>query len=146
MELISEAAQHARNYFDRLLGLGAVRSVTPLVPQPELGLRPDGRLRSRLAGCGRSRVTRTYLNASAAESDASRNSDRSWFMNDSNRRVVRFLQKEIKTYVALSLFLTKKGTKQHVHLGATVVLINPLFYKERMKEAKKLVNELRNAN
>jgi hypothetical protein len=67
-------------------------------------------------------------------------------MNDSNRRVVRFLQKEIKTYAALSLFLTKKGTNQRVHLGATVVLINPLFYKERMNEAKKLVNELRNAN
>jgi hypothetical protein len=67
-------------------------------------------------------------------------------MNDSNRRVVKFLQKEIKTYAALSLFLTKKGIKQRVHVGATVVLINPLFYKERMKEAKKLVNELRNAN
>jgi hypothetical protein len=67
-------------------------------------------------------------------------------MNDSNRRVVRFLQKEIKTYAALSLFLTKRGSKQHVQVGATVILLSPLFYKERMKEAKKLVNELRNAN
>jgi hypothetical protein len=67
-------------------------------------------------------------------------------MDDSNRRVVKFLEKEIKTYVALSRFLSKKGTKQHVRSGATVVLLSPLFYKERMKEAKKLVIELRNAN
>jgi hypothetical protein len=31
-------------------------------------------------------------------------------MNDSKQRVVKFLEKEIKTYTALSLFLSKKST------------------------------------
>jgi len=30
-------------------------------------------------------------------------------MDDSKRRTVKFLEKEIKTYMALSLFLSKKG-------------------------------------
>jgi hypothetical protein len=64
-------------------------------------------------------------------------------MNESKRRVVKFLEKEIKTYLALSLFLTKKGIKEHVRVGEKKVLISPTFYKERMKEAKKLVTELR---
>jgi hypothetical protein len=64
-------------------------------------------------------------------------------MNDSKRHAVKFLEKEIKTYMALSLFLSKKGSKQHARAGATVVVISPLFYKERMKEAKKLVYELK---
>jgi hypothetical protein len=34
-------------------------------------------------------------------------------MDESRRRVVRFLEKEIKTYKALSLFLSKKGIKEH---------------------------------
>ena len=67
-------------------------------------------------------------------------------MDDCNRRVIKFLEKEIKTYTALSLFLTKKGAKQRAHFGATVVLLSPLFYKERMKEAKILLKELRDAN
>ena len=66
-------------------------------------------------------------------------------MGTSRRRVVRFLEKEIKTYMALSLFLSKKGIKEHVRVGAEKVLDSPSFYKERMKEAKKLVHELRNA-
>lgn len=64
-------------------------------------------------------------------------------MNESKRRVVKFLEKEIKTYLALSLFLTKKGIKERVRVGEKKVLISPTFYKERMKEAKKLVTELR---
>jgi hypothetical protein len=64
-------------------------------------------------------------------------------MEDSKWRVVKFLEKEIKTYTALSLFLSKKGIKEHVHVGARKVLISPTFYKDRMKEAKKLVYELR---
>jgi hypothetical protein len=64
-------------------------------------------------------------------------------MNESKRRVVKFLEKEIKTYMALSLFLSKKGIKEHVLVGEKKVLISPTFYKERMKEAKKLVYELR---
>jgi hypothetical protein len=67
-------------------------------------------------------------------------------MEDSKRRVVRFLEKEIKTYTALSLFLSKKGIKEHVRVGEKRVLISPSFYKERMKEAKKLVYELRKPN
>jgi hypothetical protein len=64
-------------------------------------------------------------------------------MKEFKRRVVKFLEKEIKTYTALSLFLTKKGIKEHVRVGEKKVLISPTFYKERMKEAKRLVFELR---
>jgi hypothetical protein len=64
-------------------------------------------------------------------------------MNESKRRVVKFLEKEIKTYLALSLFLTKKGINERVRVGEKKVLISPTFYKERMKEAKRLVFELR---
>ena len=52
----------------------------------------------------------------------------------------------MKTYAALSLFLSKKGIKEHVRVGEKRVLISPSFYKERMKEAKKLVYELRKSN
>jgi hypothetical protein len=64
-------------------------------------------------------------------------------MDESKRHAVRFLEKEIKTYTALSLFLSKKGIKEHVRVGERKVLISPAFYKDRMKEAKKLANELR---
>jgi hypothetical protein len=67
-------------------------------------------------------------------------------MEDSRRRIVKFLEKEIKTYTALSLFLSKNGIKEHVRVGVKRVLISPSFYKERMKEAKKLVYELRKPN
>jgi hypothetical protein len=67
-------------------------------------------------------------------------------MDESKRRVVRFLEKEIKTYLALSLFLSKKGIKEHVRVGERKLLISPTFYKDRMKEAKKLVYELRKPN
>ncbi len=64
-------------------------------------------------------------------------------MDESKRRAVKFLEKEIRTYTALSLFLSKKGIKQHVRVGASTVLLSPLFYRERMKEAKKLVSDLK---
>jgi hypothetical protein len=67
-------------------------------------------------------------------------------MEESKRRAVKFLEKEIKTYTALSLFLSKKGIREHVRVGVRKVLISPSFYKERMKEAKKLVYELRKPN
>jgi hypothetical protein len=67
-------------------------------------------------------------------------------MNESQRRVAKFLEKEIKTYTALSLFLSKKGIKEHVRVGEKKVLISPSFYKERVKEAKRLVYELRKPN
>jgi hypothetical protein len=67
-------------------------------------------------------------------------------MDESRRHAIQFLEKEIKTYAALSLFLTKKGIKTDVRVGAKKVLNSPSFYKERMKEAKRLVYELRKPN
>jgi hypothetical protein len=67
-------------------------------------------------------------------------------MDEFNRHVVSFLEKEIKTYLALSLFLSKKGIKDHVRVGDQKIPIEPSFYKERMKEARKLVVELRKPN
>jgi len=67
-------------------------------------------------------------------------------MDESKRHAVRFLEKEIKTYLALSLFFSKKDIKEHVRVGEKKVVINLAFYKERMKEAKRLVYELRNTN
>jgi hypothetical protein len=64
-------------------------------------------------------------------------------MDDSKRSAVKFLEKEIKTYMALSLFLSKRGVNEHVRVGDKKILISPTFYKERMKEAKKIVAELR---
>jgi hypothetical protein len=67
-------------------------------------------------------------------------------MDESKRRTTKFLEKEIKTYRALSLFLSKKGIKEQVRVRERKVLISPTFYKERIKEAKKLINELRKPN
>jgi hypothetical protein len=67
-------------------------------------------------------------------------------MNDSKRRVVKFLEKEIKTYVALSLFLSKNSTRESLSTREKQALIQPAFYKERMKEARKLVTELKKSN
>ena len=53
------------------------------------------------------------------------------------------MEKEIKTYVALALFLSKEGIKERVPVGDNEVLISPAYYKERMREARKLVVELR---
>lgn len=64
-------------------------------------------------------------------------------MDESKRQAVNFLEKEIKTYIALALFLAKRGIKERVQVGDREVLISPTYYKERMREARKLVNELR---
>jgi len=66
-------------------------------------------------------------------------------VDDSKRRAVTFLEKEIKTYAALSLFCRRR-IREHMRVGEKQVLISPSFYKERMKEAKKLVYELRKSN
>ena len=58
-------------------------------------------------------------------------------------RAVEFLEKEIKTYIALALFLSKEGIKERVQVGNKEILISPTYYKERMREARKLVNDLR---
>jgi hypothetical protein len=67
-------------------------------------------------------------------------------MNDSKQRVVEFLEKEIKTYVALSLFLSKQCTREGLRAREKQALMNPAFYKERLKEARKLVTELKKSN
>ena len=67
-------------------------------------------------------------------------------MDESRQRVIQFLEKEIKTYGALSLFLAKKGIEERVRVGNKRVLMSPSYYKERVKEAKKLVNELGKPN
>jgi hypothetical protein len=67
-------------------------------------------------------------------------------MDASKRQAVEFLEKEIKTYIALALYLSKEGIKTRVQLGDKEVLINPTYYKERMREARKIVNELRKPN
>ncbi|MGC1482192.1 MAG: hypothetical protein WA789_00220 [Candidatus Acidiferrum sp.] len=64
-------------------------------------------------------------------------------MEESRRHAIAFLEKELKTYSALSLFLSKRGIKADMRVGKNQVLISPAFYKERIKEAKKLVHELR---
>jgi hypothetical protein len=66
-------------------------------------------------------------------------------MDESKRRAVRFLEKEIKTYTALALFFSKEGIKERLRVGGKTV-ISPAYYKERMREARKLVNELRKPN
>jgi hypothetical protein len=64
-------------------------------------------------------------------------------VDESKRRAIEFLEKEIKTYIALALFLSKEGIKEHVEVEGTDVLIAPRHYKDRMREARALVNELR---
>jgi len=64
-------------------------------------------------------------------------------MDECRRSAIKFLEKEIKTYMALSLFLSKKGIKEGVCAGERNVPSNPSFYRARLQEAKKLVHELR---
>jgi hypothetical protein len=64
-------------------------------------------------------------------------------MDESKRRAIQFLEKEIKTYTALALFLSKEGIKEQLRPKDKGIVLSPAFYKERMKEAKKVVNELR---
>jgi hypothetical protein len=67
-------------------------------------------------------------------------------MDKSEQRVVQFLEKEIKTYTALALFLSKEGVQKFLHPRARKNILSPHFYKERMKEARKIVNDLRKQN
>jgi hypothetical protein len=67
-------------------------------------------------------------------------------MDKSSRQVIQFLEKEIKTYAALSLFLMKRRINERMRVGDKRVLLGPTYYKDRVKEAKLLVNELRKAN
>lgn len=67
-------------------------------------------------------------------------------MDESKRQAVQFLEKEIKTYIALALFLSKAGIKERVQVGDKEFRISPAYYKERMREARRLINELRKPN
>lgn len=64
-------------------------------------------------------------------------------MDDSKRRACQFLEQEIQTYQALALFLTKTRTEKHLRTNGQGPLLSPAFYKERMKQAQQVVNELR---
>jgi hypothetical protein len=64
-------------------------------------------------------------------------------VDESKRRAVQFLEKEIKTYIALALFLSKEGIKEHLLVGDMEVVIGPKYYKDRMREARTLVTDLR---
>jgi hypothetical protein len=64
-------------------------------------------------------------------------------MDESKRKAIQFLEKEIKTYTALALFFSKKNIKESVKGGGHKILESPAFYKVRMKEAKRIVHELR---
>jgi hypothetical protein len=64
-------------------------------------------------------------------------------VDESKRRAIRFLEKEIETYKALALFLSKADVKKHLRVRDKKGLTRPTYYKERMREARKLVRELR---
>src|ERR1700675_1978164 len=139
------------NHTDFCTDTGAPGSLSPVVAQPRLGIRTIGRRRHgsadrRRAGASRAPVAgELRLECSDVLRRPAGLSGR-WAMNNSKKRVVRFLEKEIKTYVALSLFLSKKGTREPLQAGEKQALMHPAFYKERMKEARKLVTELRKSN
>jgi hypothetical protein len=64
-------------------------------------------------------------------------------MDESKRRAIRFLEKEIQTYKALALFLAKEDIRKHLRLRDRKDLARPAYYKERMREARKVVRELK---
>jgi hypothetical protein len=49
----------------------------------------------------------------------------------------------IKTYTALALFLSKAGIKERVQMADQETVISPTYHKERMREARKIVHELK---
>jgi hypothetical protein len=67
-------------------------------------------------------------------------------MDESKRRAIQFLEKEIKTYTALALYFSKKGIKESVKVEGEEILMGTTFYKARMKEAKRILSELRKSN
>lgn len=53
-------------------------------------------------------------------------------MDKSKQRAVQFLEKEIKTYKALALFLSKGEIKKHQQIRNKENFTLPAYYKERM--------------
>ena len=58
-------------------------------------------------------------------------------MDESKRQAVQFLEKEIKTYIALALFLSKEGIKERMEVGGKEVVISSMYYKERMQRSER---------
>lgn len=67
-------------------------------------------------------------------------------MDQSKRRAVEFLEKEIMAYKALALFLSREGIKKQARVRDAEGLIRPAYYTQRMQEARKLVSELRKSS
>jgi hypothetical protein len=67
-------------------------------------------------------------------------------MDESKRQAVQFLEKEIKTYAALALFLSKADTKERVRERDKQAVVSSAYYEERLREARKLVTELQKQN
>ena len=63
-------------------------------------------------------------------------------MDESKRRAVRFLKKEIETYKALALFLSKAEVRKQLRVKDKKGLTRPAYYTKRIQEARKLVKEL----
>jgi hypothetical protein len=63
-------------------------------------------------------------------------------VDESKRHAIRFLKKEIETYKALALFLSKAEIRKQLGGVAHEGLIRPAYYKERMREARRVVSEL----
>lgn len=55
-------------------------------------------------------------------------------------------KKKSRRNIALALFLSKEGIRERVQVGDKEIIIGPTYYKERMREARKLVYELRKPN
>ena len=66
-------------------------------------------------------------------------------MDESKRRAVRFLEKEIKTYKALALFLAREDIKKHVRVRDQKGLTRPAYYQDRIRKARQVVRELKKA-
>jgi hypothetical protein len=49
-------------------------------------------------------------------------------MDEVKRQAVQFLEKEIKTYIALALFLSKEGIKEKVQVGTDKIIISSSYY------------------
>lgn len=64
-------------------------------------------------------------------------------MDESKQRAIRFLEKELETYKALALFLAKADIKKHLRETEKQNHTRPAYYKERMREARKLIRELK---
>jgi hypothetical protein len=64
-------------------------------------------------------------------------------MGKSKQRALQFVQKEIKTYRALALFLSKRSAGDRQRSQHKEIRIGLAFYKQRITEAEKIVSELR---